>query len=146
MDAIERLIATDTLKTSLLSELLGEKAPLFLHYDDEIDTLILLLASPNTETVVHYVNDDVALLYTPEKLEIVGLQIEDFQSEFIHLYSSLQKVWRFSKCGIKPNSNVRDLTLAVKEQQLSVALEVVRAAQPLIGPPAKKIEKVLEYA
>ena len=145
MDAIKRLVATESLKTTFLSRLAGKRAPLFLHYDDEADTLILLLESPNVETTVHYVNDDVALLYTPDKLEIVGLQIEDFQSEFVPMYSSLQKVWRLSDSEVK-RGNVWDLTLATQGRQLNVALEVVRAAQPVIGPPAKQLERALEYA
>ena len=99
MDAIKRLVSTDALKTNFLSQMAGKRTPLFLHYDEEADTLMLILGSPNVETVVHYVNDDVALLYTPDKLEIVGLQIEDFQSEFVPMYNSLQKVWKLSNLG-----------------------------------------------
>jgi uncharacterized protein YuzE len=145
MDAIKRLVATESLKTTFLSQLIGKRTPpLFINYDEDADTFMLLLDSPNTETIVHYVNDDVALLYTPEQLEIVGLQIEDFQSEFVPTYNALQKVWRLSDSGIK-RGNVWDLTLATQGRQLKVAIEVVKAAQPFIGSPAKQIGKVLEY-
>jgi len=146
MATVKGLINTSSLKTSFISGMFGTKVPLFFHYDDEADTLMLLLASPDTETVVHYVKDDIALLYTPDKLEIVGLQIEDFQAEFVPAYSALQKVWRLSNCGVEPHGNVWDLTLAMEEKKLNVAIEVIKATQPVIGSPAKKMERALEFA
>jgi uncharacterized protein YuzE len=144
--AINRLVETSSLKTTFLTKFAGRKVPLFFQYDDKADTLMLLFVPPTTETIVHYVNDDVAILYTPDKLEIVGLQIEDFESEFVPMFSALQKVWKLSDSIPIARGNVWDFTLAVERKQLNVANEVVKAARPVIGAPAKQIEKVLEVA
>lgn len=122
-----------------------KKSPLFFHYDDEMDVFMLLLADPNTETVVHYVDEHVAILYIPDTHEIVGLQIEDFVSQFMPKYISLQRAWKLSDAGIR-RDNLWDLTLAVEEQKITVALEVLKATEPLIGQPAQWIERALEYA
>ena len=145
MDAIKSLVATSSLKTSYLARLNERKPQLFLNYNEESDILMLMVAPQETETVVHYVDRNVAVLYTPDDLEIVGLQIEDFESEFVPLYSSLKKTWRLRDTEIK-RGNVWDLTLAVEEKKIRVAIEVVKATQPILGHSADALEKVLEYA
>ena len=122
-----------------------KRAPLFFHYEEETDVFMLLLADPATETVVHYVDENVAILYIPDSYEIVGLQIEDFVNQFMPKFNSLQKAWKLSDLGIRPG-NLWDLTLVVEEQKITLALEVLKAAEPLIGQPAKWIERALEYA
>ena len=146
MASIQQIIPTNALKTNLLSEMTKHrKYPLFFRYDKELDVLMILVVPPTIETTVHYLDDHVAILNTNE-LEIVGLQIEDFEIEFVPMYNSLQKVWRLSDFGVKKTGgNVWDLTLAVEEKQLMVALEVVRAVEPILGQPAQKFERVLEY-
>lgn len=145
MDTIERLVPTNVLKTTFLSNLSTRKASLFFNYDDEMDVLMLLVASPETETIVHFVDEHVALLYMPESLDIVGLQIDEFESSFVPMYESLQKVWRLSDTDV-PKGNVWDLKLIVEEQELTVALEVVKATEPVLGPPAEELARVLQYA
>jgi hypothetical protein len=87
----------------------------------------------------------VAILYIPDSYEIVGLQIEDFVGKFMPKYNSLQTAWKLSDSGIRKD-NLWDLTLAVEERKLTVALEVIKAAEPLIGQPAQWLERALEYA
>ncbi len=146
MDAIKRLVPTQALKTSLLSKMVERKrSPFFFHYDEETDVFMLLLAGPDTETVVHYVDENVAILYIHDNYEIIGLQIEDFVNKFMPKFNSLQKAWKLSDVGIR-NDNLWDLTLAVEERKVTVALEVIKAAEPLIGQPAQLLERALEYA
>ena len=146
MDAVKRLVPTKSLKTSLLSSMVQRKrSPLFFHYDEETDVFMLLLADPNTETVVHFVDEHVAILYIPDSYEIVGLQIDDFVNIFMPKFNALQKAWKLSDVGVR-NGNLWDLTLAVEERKVTVALEVIKAAEPLIGQTAQWIERALEYA
>ncbi len=51
-----------------------------VHYDREAGTLLLSTAPARIETVVHYPADpeDIALIIDAETLEIVGVQIENF--------------------------------------------------------------------
>jgi len=144
MDEIKQLVKTNQLKTSFLSSLpAGSK--LFFHFDDLSDTLMLMFVPLETQTIVHYLDRYVSILYTPNKYEIVGLQIEDFDKEFVPMYSELQKEWCLSHFGIS-DSNVWDLTLQAKEKQLKVAMGIVKAKEKVIGQPAEIFEKALEYA
>lgn len=145
MDGIERLVPTDKLRTSFLSNLSPRDTSLFLNYDDEMDVLMLMVASPEKETIVHYVDEHVALLYMPDSFDIIGLQIEDFEIEFLPMYESLQKKWRLSDVG-DLRGNVWDLTLEVEKQKLKVAYEIARVTEPIVGPPAQELARVLEYA
>lgn len=145
MDAIKRLVETSSLKTSFLAQMGERKPQLFMNYNDESDILMLMVAPPDTETVVHYIDHNVAVLYTPDDLEIVGLQVEDFESEFLPLYDSLKKTWRLRDTEIK-RGNIWDLTIAVEEKKVLFAIDVIKAAQPVLGRSADKLEKALAYA
>lgn len=144
MDKIKRLMNSSELKTSYLEEL-PKRNTLNFHYDDLSDTLMFLFVSPEQETIVHYLDRNVALLYRPDDNEIVGLQIEDFENEFVPTFSELKKVWCLSDFGFN-DKNVWDLTIAAEKQKMIVALEIVKTKESLIGKPAKEFERVLQYA
>lgn len=144
MDTIKPLVDESQLKSNFLSSI-GESIPLNLHYDDLSDTLMLLFVSPYIETIVHYLDRNVAILYREDDLEIVGLQIEGFQKEFIPKYTKLQKIWCLSDFGIN-DKNIWDLSIEVRERNLKVALEIIRVKENIIGRSAKAFEKVLEKA
>jgi hypothetical protein len=143
MAGVNRLVPTKDLKTNFLGELIkGGKQKNFFYYDTDLDELIIMAVPPEMETVVHYIEGEkhVAIIYQADTLEIVGLQIEDFQKGFIPKYSSVEKVWRLSDCiDVK---NVGDMMLKVELMQPKIAREVAKASIPLIGEPAKRLEKV----
>lgn len=142
MNEIERLISTEELKTNLLVQFAETKPHLFFYYDDLVDELLLSLVSPEKETVVHYIDDHVALLYESDTLEVVGLQVEDFESSFVPRYSAVEKVWRLSDCVELGEGNVWDLNLAVQKMQPIVAREVVKASETLLGEKAVEFSRV----
>jgi len=143
MAGIERLVTINQLKTDLLGELVrtGKHKPFFF-YDEELDELIVMAVPPEIETVIHYIDgeDSVAIIYQADNFEIVGLQIEDFQKGFVPKYSSVEKVWRLSDCV--DVENLGDMMVKVENMQPRVAREVAKASIPLIGEPAKRLEKV----
>src|SRR5258707_1936385 len=82
--ALERLVKTSDLKTGFLAAAAKSKhRSIHIDYDKRFDALMLLLVPPETETIVHYVDDHVALLYRSENLEIVGIQVEEFERGFL---------------------------------------------------------------
>lgn len=111
--AIERLVETTELKTSKWKEIIAEEGfTPELKYNDRTDSLMLLLVSRSTPTVVHYIDDHVALLYTPQDREVVGLRVESFQKSFLPKYADLQAEWRLSdKCKLE---DFGDLIIAVQ--------------------------------
>lgn len=143
MDEIKPLISNTDLKTTLLERLAADKSTqVFVKYDDVFDALMLLVVSPEHETVVHYVDDHVALLYLPDSLEIVGLQVEDFEHSFVPQHEAVSRVWRLSASGIQLN-NVGELILAVEKMKPAVAREVAKAAEDIVGEPATELATLL---
>ncbi len=142
MDKIKQLIKTNQLKTNYLSNF--HQSKIFFHYDDLADILMLLFISPERETVVHYLDKYIAILYTPEDNQIVGLQVEYFQSDFVPMYEDLQRDWCLSNF-VDKSENFGDLTLRVESKKMSIALKVIKAKQSVIGKPAEEFKKALAY-
>lgn len=132
MADLKPLIQTDQLKTNLLSRFAKNgHNQIFVNYDDDFDALMILIVSPDTETVVHYLDDQVALLYEYETREIVGLQVEAFEKIFVPAHSAVERAWRLSDATGSRLDNVGDLLLIVESRKPEVAREVVRAASDL---------------
>jgi hypothetical protein len=146
MAGIERLIPTKKLKTTRLAKLAKGKPCIqpFMRYDSEADILILMVVPPDTRTVVHYIDDHVALLYEHGTLEIVGMQVEGFERSFLPKHASVQRVWslRESIEELPENMDFGDMILAVERMKPQVAREIVRASEGLADLPARELEAV----
>ena len=144
MDKVRSLVNTNELKSDYLANLDYKINPIF-HYDDLSDTFMFLFLPPDEETVVHPLDRHVALLYTPKDKEIVGFQIEDFESEFILMYNDLKNAWCLSDFDFeKTNKNNWDLVLEAQKRNLKVALSILKMKEKLIGAAVKDFERVLE--
>ncbi len=141
MARIDPLMPANNFKTTYLKQM---PSPLFVRYDPVFDALMILLVSPELETVVHYVDEHVGLLYIPETLEIVGLQVEAFERKFLPAHVEVQRVWRLSDaCDLE---DAGDLILAVERQTPLVAREVAKAAESMLGQSGKAFTKAVEQA
>jgi hypothetical protein len=84
MAGIRRLISTKDLKTTRLAQARGKYPPqFFVYYDSDFDMLMISVVPLDTETVVHYLDDHIALLYDPRDLQVVGVQVEDLERNFL---------------------------------------------------------------
>jgi hypothetical protein len=93
MAGIKPLRSTHQLKTTYLRQ----KPPaLHVKYDAAFDTFTLLLVPPETETIVHYLDNYVAFLYEPDTKEIMGIQIEAFERKFLPKHEAVRCVWKLS--------------------------------------------------
>jgi hypothetical protein len=118
---VKRLIETGELKTNRLRAATST----YTDYDEDFDALIMLVVPPDTETVVHYLDDEphVALLYEPASLEIVGVQIEDFELSFIPWLEASKREWKLSETlGIELK---HDITLSLVEGSGRQARDIV---------------------
>lgn len=121
MAALGRLVPTKNLKTTFWSQHSIQRTdPEDLYYNKDLDALSLRIVSRKVETVVHYIDEHVALLYRPSDLEIVGIRIEDFENGFLPKYAELQKIWRLSD-NCKDIEDFGDLLITTqkKESQIS---------------------------
>lgn len=146
MAEIKRLVPTKKLKTTLLKTFRpGEQHLVFVKYDPVFDALMILLVPPETETVVHYIDEHVGLLYTPDNLEIVGIQVEAFEHSFLASHDTVRKVWRLSD-SCNELEDVGDMILAVEKAKPKVAREVAKATENVLGQAGKEFAKAIEYA
>ena len=148
-DHVPKLVNTTDLKAEYLNRIAQkkERAPLLLRYDSLSDTLILLLISPKIETVVHHIDKYGSLLYRPDTMDIVGIQIEDFEHSFLPKHDEVRRVWRFRKTIDEWPENIVDLEIIVQKMKPKMAREIVRAAEPTLeqlGLPTESLNHALE--
>jgi hypothetical protein len=135
-------MTTNQLKTTYLRQ---KPSALHIKYDPDFDALMVLLVSPETETIAHYLDTHVAFLYEPETKEIVGIQIEAFERTFLPKHEAVRRVW---KLGVAQNDlqAVGDMILEIGRITPRVAWEVTKAAEDILGEPGHELAAALEYA
>jgi hypothetical protein len=141
MADIQRLVNIDQLKTTHLLQAKAGQLSHYFHYDDVFDAVTILTVPPETETVVHYVDDQVALLYMPDTLEIVGLQIEDFEHSFLPRHDRVRRVWRLSDATDFNLENVGDIVFAAEGKSREVTREI--ASEMAQGKQEKKVDDLV---
>lgn len=129
MAEIERLVETKSLKTARLMAAISHKHPCYLLYDGVSDELLLQFVSPETMTVVHYVDEHMAFLYDPSSMEILGFQVEAFQKSFLPQHPSMRRVWRLSDAGVELE-DMGDLVVIFEQRKQEMAREIVNYATP----------------
>jgi hypothetical protein len=145
MAEIERLIPTNKLQTEYLKNFPKAQRPLTIKYDKRFDALLILLVSPETPTVVHYVDEHVGLLYRPGDFEIVGIQVEAFERSFLPNHAPVDKAWRLSD-SCDELEDFGDLVLAFERRQPEVAREVMRAAEKNLSKTEREYVRAIEHA
>ena len=138
MDTIERLINTDDLITSRLIRNLDREQGKFMYYDPVSDILLLTITPPTTESVVHYIDDHVALLYEPESLEVVGFQVEAFEHSFMPEHETLKAVWRLSDANVALE-NIGDLIMVFERKKQIVAQELKNITRNLLSGSSRRL-------
>lgn len=135
MAPLERLTQTNDLKVTHLQKMAaGRKIVRLLNYDDVSDTLIFLFCPPDTPTIVHYIDEYVALLYDPNNKEVLGIQIENFESGFLSDNDEIQRIWRLSdSCENLNIKNLGDISIVFEKKKPEVAQELARYTEALLG-------------
>jgi hypothetical protein len=128
---LKRQLPTRRLKTGLLTSPAGEKAVIYLKYDALFDAVILMFVPPTRATVVHYVGPNVALLYDPKSLEIVGLQIEAFKKSVLPKSAQLRKAWR-TRARAGDLADFGSAMIAIEQHTPAVAEGVFRASTEML--------------
>lgn len=66
-------------------------------FDEFADILRIYLLPGCSETVVHYLDENMGLLYDPNTLMVVGFHIEGFTCSFLKKNPSIAKSWTNTK-------------------------------------------------
>lgn len=146
---IEPLVSLSQLKTDYLNQIVKDKSqqPTF-HYDTLSDTLMLLFVSPRVETVVHFLDKHVALLFRPDTLDIVGLQIDNFEYSFIPQHEAVRRVWRLREANldIEWPEDFGDIVLMAERMKPGVLQEIMRAVEPALDELGESAQSLKEAA
>jgi hypothetical protein len=142
MAGIEPLISMEQLKMTLLANARANKQRLVVHYDNVSDTLILQIVPLDVETAVHYVDEQVALICQVEDLEIVGVQVEDFEQSFLPKHDNVLRVWRLGASD-ESLKDYGDMVLTASRMKPKIAREVVKSTEPLLGKPGKELAEAI---
>ncbi len=135
MAGIKRLKRTNDLKFSLLQKMAeGNQHVINMHYDQLSDALLFLFVTRDTPIIVHYIDEHIALLYEPGTNEVVGIQVEDFQSSFVNEYVNVQKAWQLSKsCRELKIEDLGDISMVFEQQKPVVAREVALVTERILN-------------
>lgn len=135
METIERLLSTKDLKTSLLLDNLEKAKTKFMYYDPISDILFLSIVPPNVETVVHYIDSYVGLLYEPDSLEVVGFQVEAFEHCFMPMHDEVKAVWRLSGTDVGL-ADIGEIIMVFERKKEAIAKELKSITERLLGGEA----------
>lgn len=142
MAGIKRLVDTSELKTNILRDVQNQ---ITVKYDPQFDALMILLISPKNRTRVHYVDEHVGLLYTPENMEIVGLQVEAFERSFLAGHENIQRVWKLSD-AYENLEDVGDIIFVAEKAKSQVAKAVAQVTESMLGEPGRDFSQAVEQA
>ena len=81
MKTPKRRVDTGLLDVSRLQEKMDSGQVDFTHYDSDKDAFYLFVEKPNDDTSAHYINDSTALLYDPQSLKVVGMQVDSVRKK-----------------------------------------------------------------
>lgn len=66
---------------------------LWVHYDDEVDSLVIYLTGKPERAISVALDDDTYLKVNPATGDIVGFHVEAWQRAFLPAHAELQAIW-----------------------------------------------------
>lgn len=129
MAAIKRIIQPSQFKVDLLNQFIaGKIAPKFVHYDVELDELFMVFQDKEIPNAAHPLDDFISLLFEPISMEVIGVQVDDFQGEFLSRCPTVRKVWKVNDCC----DNFEDIQRVYEKKEPQIAREVACVAEQLL--------------
>lgn len=138
MDEIKSLLVPSQLKTELL-----QQKPVFMDYDERTDIFRIFFDNPNQWNVVHYLDDYVGVLFSPESMNIIGIQVEFFNGTFVNRHQTIRKSWKLSEnCKEHQLQNVGDMMIVARKMQEPIAKEITSITEKLLFNPGRRTTPV----
>lgn len=138
MDELKSLLDPSQLKTKLL-----QRRPVHIDYDERADIFRIFFDNPRQRNVVHYLDDYVGVLFSPDSMDIIGIQVEYFNRTFVNRHQTIKKSWKLSEnCKEHQLQNVGDMMIVAKKMQEPIAKEITTITENLLFNPGRKAERV----
>lgn len=128
MVEIEPLIDTKLLNFENLKNLKKLIPSAEVDFDEYADILRIILLPGCSKAVVHYLDENMGLLYDPNSLMVVGFHIEGFTCSFLKKNPSIAKSWTNTK-QITSSKNIYELRENRIEIETPFFLEVSQASK-----------------
>ena len=139
---IARLVSTISLRQKLLKKHRKQGGMIYVRFEKEFDAFLLMIVPPRIETVVHYVDENIGLLYEANKREVVGIQIEGFVKSFLPKHKELFRDWKLENKGAP--KDLGDTIVAMNEIKPKVVNAVFEASKPSIFKENKDLTRSLQ--
>ncbi len=130
VEIIRRLVPAKSLRFNTLTRQRKRgRGIVFFRYDNLADVFFIMFVSPSVETTVHYIDDNIGLLYVADTKEVVGMQIEGFAKSFLAKHPQLSISWthRFV------NDNFGDAISQMNANKLRIISQVYDATESTIN-------------
>lgn len=128
MAALKNLLGSKDLKFNIVESFLSEKLPVYSsNLDKELDTLFVYLQCPSGDVVAHFLDEYFAFLYSPETMEVIGMQVEDFSS-FVEEKAAIKKGLTIKFSASKPITYA-DLSEEKAKKDYFIASHLLKAAE-----------------
>lgn len=124
MAELHRLVITNELKFNRF-ENAEETESLPVDYDAASDILRIHIGERPTETVVHYIDEYLGLLYDADTIEVTGVQIEAFQYSYVPTHG-LSHTWDLSDAEQSGLKSTADVVETSERKKRAVASKVIR--------------------
>ena len=96
-ELVEQLVHIKSLRSNILNKHKKHGGIVFVRYDNIFDAFFLMIVPPTVETIVHYMDENIGLLYEAKSKEVVGIQIEGFVKSFLPKHPDLVAAWEKRK-------------------------------------------------
>ena len=139
---IRYLVNTISLRNNLLKKHKKHGGIIYVRFDKEFDAIFLMIVPPDVETVVHYMDENIGLLYEANKREVVGIQIEGFVKSFLPKHRELFRDWNLTNRGVP--QDLGETIVAMNEIKPKVVNAVFEASKPSIYQESADLTRALQ--
>ncbi|MEI8132124.1 MAG: hypothetical protein WCG34_06795 [Leptolinea sp.] len=127
MDSLKPLVDLKDIKTDNL-KINGAFNPTSeIDYDDLADILQIRFFPNNSDVVVHYLDENLGLLYEPSTMQVVGFHIEGFSNSFLKKNPVIAKSWNVDPAAI--GNNLFEMRNLVIDREVLLSNEFSRISK-----------------
>ena len=129
MEQLTPLIDTNDLRSGLMRDAMRQDEPPHrVVFDSDCDSLTLLWVSNDLPKVTHFLDDNVALLFEPESLMVVGYYIEGVLHNLVEKHPDKEALQELANMA-REMAEYGDMVIISEQPRPSVSEPVNRAVR-----------------
>ncbi len=141
MAEIKPLIDREEIKTNIMGKSFSDLPHEFYAVYDEInDEFIIKVIEPERFVSTYHITDNIAVLVDPESLEVVGVQLFNFQKEYVPNTAQLE----WNEETAKYFSTYRKTSYVPKKKRISISLPKKRGGKQNLAQIEEERKKLVD--